>query len=49
MKVRVFRVPDYDTRVTQNKFRFCQLLLEIIKQNLGLGFKYLQVFFASPS
>jgi hypothetical protein len=26
MKVRVFRVPDCDTRITRNKFRFCMLL-----------------------
>jgi hypothetical protein len=29
MKVRVFRVPDCDTRITRNKFGFCKLLPEI--------------------
>jgi hypothetical protein len=35
--IRVFRVPDYDTRITQNKFGFCKLLPEIPKRNLGFG------------
>jgi hypothetical protein len=38
MKVRVFRVPDYDTRITQNKFGFCKLLPEILKPNSGFGY-----------
>jgi hypothetical protein len=38
MKVRVFRVPDYDTRITRNNFGFCKLLPEILKPNLGFGY-----------
>jgi hypothetical protein len=38
MKVRVFRVPDCDTRITQNKFGFCKLLPEIPEQNSGFGY-----------
>jgi hypothetical protein len=35
MKIRVFRVPDCDTR---NKFGFCKLLPEILEQNSGFGY-----------
>jgi hypothetical protein len=35
MKVRVFWVPDCDTR---NKFGFCKLLPEILEQNLSFGY-----------
>jgi hypothetical protein len=48
--IRVFRVPDCDTRTTQNKFEFCKLLPEIPKQNLG--FRYFGSgfgFFAHPT
>jgi hypothetical protein len=38
MKVRVFRVPDCDTRITRTKFGFCKLLPEIPKQNSGFGY-----------
>jgi hypothetical protein len=38
MKVRVIRVPDYDTRITKNKFGFCKLLPKIPKQNSGFGY-----------
>jgi hypothetical protein len=38
MEVRVFRVPDCDTRITQNKFGFCKLLPEISEQNSGFGY-----------
>jgi hypothetical protein len=43
--IRVFRVPDCDTRITQNNFGFCKLLPEIPKQNsgfeyFGFGFWY---------
>jgi hypothetical protein len=38
MKVRLFRVPDCDTRITRIKFGFCKLLPEIPKQNLGFGY-----------
>jgi hypothetical protein len=41
MKVRViqvFRVPDCDTRITQNKFGFCKLLPEIPEQKSGFGY-----------
>jgi hypothetical protein len=38
MKVRVFRVPDCDTRITRNNFGFCKLLPEIPEQNLGFGY-----------
>jgi hypothetical protein len=38
MKVRVIRVPDCDTRITQNKFGFCKLLPEIFEQNSGFGY-----------
>jgi hypothetical protein len=36
--IRVFRVPDCDTRITRNKFRFCKLLPEIPDQNSGFGY-----------
>jgi hypothetical protein len=36
--IRVFRVPDYDTRITQNNFGFCKLLPEILKPNSGFGY-----------
>jgi hypothetical protein len=36
--IRVFRVPDCDTRITQNKFGFYKLLLEIPEQNSGFGY-----------
>jgi hypothetical protein len=36
--IRVFRVSDCDTRITQNKFRFCKLLPEIPEQNSGFGY-----------
>jgi hypothetical protein len=35
--IRVFRVPDYDTRITRNKFGFCKLLPEILEPNSGSG------------
>jgi hypothetical protein len=41
MKVRVFRVfrvPNFDTRITRNKFGFCKLLPEIPEQNSGFGY-----------
>jgi hypothetical protein len=38
MKVRVFRVPDCDTQIIQNKFGFCKLLPEIPEQNSGFGY-----------
>jgi len=38
MKVRVFRVPDCDTRITRNKFGFCKLLPEIPEQNSGFEY-----------
>jgi hypothetical protein len=38
MKVRVFRVPDCNTRNTRNKFWFCKLLSEIPEQNSGFGY-----------
>jgi hypothetical protein len=38
MKVRVFRVPDCDTRITRTKFGFCKLLPEIPEQNSGFGY-----------
>jgi hypothetical protein len=38
MKVRVIRVPDYDTRITRNKFGFCKLLPKILEQNSGFGY-----------
>jgi hypothetical protein len=38
MKVRVFRVPDCDTRIARNKFGFCKLLAEIPEQNSGFGY-----------
>lgn len=38
IKVRVFRVLDYDTWITQNKFVFSKLLLEIPEQNLGFEY-----------
>jgi hypothetical protein len=43
--VRVFRVPDCDTRITRNKFGFCKLLPKIPEQNsdfgyFGFGFGY---------
>jgi hypothetical protein len=43
MKVRViqvFRVPDYDTRITRNNFGFCKFLPEILKPNSGFGFRF---------
>jgi hypothetical protein len=36
--IRVFRVPDYNTRITRNKFGFCKLLPEIPEQNSGFGY-----------
>jgi hypothetical protein len=36
--IRVFRVPDCDTRITQNKFGFYKLLPEIPEQNSGFGY-----------
>ena len=36
--IRVFRVPDCDTRITRNKFGFCKLLPEIPEQNSGFGY-----------
>jgi hypothetical protein len=36
--IRVFRVPDCDTRITQNNFGFCKLLPEIPEQNSGFGY-----------
>jgi hypothetical protein len=36
--IRVFRVPDCDTRITQNKFGFCKLLPEIPEQNSGIEY-----------
>jgi hypothetical protein len=38
MKVRVFWVSDYDTRITRNKFGFCKLLPGISEQNSGFGY-----------
>jgi hypothetical protein len=35
--IRVFRVPDYDTRITRTKFGFCKLLPEIPELNSGSG------------
>jgi hypothetical protein len=35
--IRVFRVPDCDTRITRNKFGFCKLLPEILEQNRVSG------------
>jgi hypothetical protein len=35
--IRVFRIPDCDTRITRTKFGFYKLLPEIPKQNLGSG------------
>jgi hypothetical protein len=40
MKVRVIRVSDYDTRITQDNFGFCKLVPEILKPNSGFGFGY---------
>jgi hypothetical protein len=43
MKVRVFRVPDCDIRITRTKFGFCKLLPEISKENSGFeyfGFEF---------
>jgi hypothetical protein len=37
MKVRVIWVPDYDTRITRNKFGVCKLLPEISERNSGYG------------
>jgi hypothetical protein len=36
--IRVFRVPDCDTRITQKKFGFCKLLPKIPEQNSGFGY-----------
>jgi hypothetical protein len=36
--IRVFRVPDRDTRITRTKFGFCKLLPEIPEQNSGFGY-----------
>jgi hypothetical protein len=36
--IRVFRVPDCDTRITRNKFGFCKLLPEIPEQSSGFGY-----------
>jgi hypothetical protein len=36
--IRVFRVLDCDTRITQNKFGFCKLLPKIPEQNSGFGY-----------
>jgi hypothetical protein len=36
--IRVFRVPDCDTRITRTKFGFCKLLPEISEQNSGFGY-----------
>jgi hypothetical protein len=36
--IRVFWVPDYDTRITRNKFGFCNLLPEILEPNSGFGY-----------
>jgi hypothetical protein len=36
--IRVFWVPDCDTRITRNKFWFCKLLPEIPEQNSGFGY-----------
>jgi hypothetical protein len=36
--IRVFRVPDCDTRITRNNFGFCKLLPEIPEQNSGFGY-----------
>jgi hypothetical protein len=38
IKVRMFRVPDYDTWINQDKFKFFKLLLEIAEQNLGFEY-----------
>jgi hypothetical protein len=56
MKVRVirlFRVPDCDTRITRTKFGFCKLLPEIPEQNSGFGYSGFEFrvtdFLPSPS
>jgi hypothetical protein len=36
--IRVFRVPDCDTRITRNNFGFCKLLPEIPEQNSSFGY-----------
>jgi hypothetical protein len=36
--IRIFRVPDCDTRITRNKFGFFKLLPEIPEQNSGFGY-----------
>jgi hypothetical protein len=36
--IRVFRVPDCDTRIKRTKFGFCKLLPEIPEQNSGFGY-----------
>jgi hypothetical protein len=36
--IRVFQVPDCDTRITRNKFGFCKLLPEIPEQKSGFGY-----------
>jgi hypothetical protein len=36
--IRVFRIPDCDTRIIRNKFGFCKLLPEIPEQNLGFEY-----------
>jgi hypothetical protein len=38
MKIRVFRIPDCDIRIIQNKFEFYKLLSEIPEQNSGFGY-----------
>jgi hypothetical protein len=36
--IRVFRIPDCDTRITRNKLGFCKLLPEIPEQNSCFGY-----------
>jgi hypothetical protein len=36
--IRVFQIPDCDTRITRTKFGFCKLLPEIPEQNSGFGY-----------
>jgi hypothetical protein len=52
MKVRVFRVTDYGTRITRNNFGFCKLLAKILKPNSGFGYFgfgfWVTGFFAHP-
>jgi hypothetical protein len=43
IKVRVIRIPDYNTRIIRNKFGVCKLLPEITERNSGFryfGFEF---------